>query len=60
MKDRKDSWNPGDDSLLSKLVLEYIRTGKTQLQAFEKVSEMLGRTAAACGFRWNSTLRHNF
>lgn len=60
MKERKDSWSTNDDSLLSKVVLDYIRSGKTQLQAFEKVSEALGRTAAGCGFRWNSTVRHNY
>ncbi|WP_405169357.1 RsfA family transcriptional regulator [Paenibacillus sp. FSL H3-0286] len=60
MRERKDSWSQSDDSLLSDIALDYIRTGKTQLQAFEKVSEALNRTPAACGFRWNSTLRHKF
>ncbi|PZT57432.1 RsfA family transcriptional regulator [Paenibacillus silvae] len=55
---RRDEWNNEDDKLLVSTVLQYIRTGKTQLQAFEDVGDKLLRTPAACGFRWNSNLRH--
>ncbi|WP_145413373.1 hypothetical protein [Paenibacillus xylanexedens] len=55
---RRDEWNNEDDKLLVSTVLHYIRTGKTQLQAFKDVGEKLLRTPAACGFRWNSNLRH--
>jgi prespore-specific regulator len=55
--DRKDGWSASDDSVLAKVVLEHIRAGSTQLEAFNDASERLGRTSAACGFRWNSTVR---
>nr|WP_145401575.1 hypothetical protein [Paenibacillus xylanexedens] len=57
---RRDEWNSEDDRLLVSTVLQFIRTGKTQLQAFEDVGDKLKRTAAACGFRWNSNLRHRY
>lgn len=30
------------------------------MAAFEEVGEKMGRTAAACGFRWNSTVRKSY
>lgn len=57
---RQDAWTPDDDLLLAEVTLRYIREGGTQLQAFEEVAEKLGRTSAACGFRWNSTVRKNY
>lgn len=57
MTERKDSWSSDDDLLLSTTVLDFIKFGKTQLEAFESVSEALNRTPAACGFRWNNTVR---
>ncbi|MDF2963448.1 MAG: precorrin-3B C17-methyltransferase, partial [Paenibacillus sp.] len=38
----------------------HIREGSTQLSAFEEVGEKIGRTAAACGFRWNSYVRKKY
>lgn len=57
---RKDEWNFDDDLLLAQTVLEHIENGKTQLKAFEEVALRLKRTPAACGFRWNSTVRKKF
>jgi prespore-specific regulator len=57
---RHDIWTEKDDALLAETVLRKIREGSTQLAAFEEVGEQLGRTAAACGFRWNSTLRKKY
>lgn len=57
---RKDSWNKSDDRLLTETVLRHIQSGSTQLEAFEEVSNRLGRTSAACGFRWNATVRQNY
>lgn len=54
---RIDAWSPKEDRLLVDVVLANIRTGQTQLDAFDVVGEQLGRTASACGFRWNSILR---
>ncbi|MCL6637389.1 MAG: RsfA family transcriptional regulator [Alicyclobacillus sp.] len=54
---RSDAWTPEDDERLTAIVLHHIRTGSTQLKAFEEASAELGRTAAACGYRWNGVLR---
>ncbi|HJV44834.1 MAG TPA: RsfA family transcriptional regulator [Bacillota bacterium] len=57
---RQDAWTPDDDLLLAEVTLRHIREGGTQLAAFEEVGEKLGRTAAACGFRWNSFVRKKY
>lgn len=57
---RTDSWDPQDDQLLTKLVLDAIREGRTQLEAFQKAAEHLQRTPGACGFRWNGRLRRTY
>lgn len=57
---RQDAWTQDEDLLLAEVVLRYIREGGTQLQAFEEVGKRLSRTAAACGFRWNSTIRKQY
>lgn len=57
---RKDSWQAVEDRLLANTVLTYIKEGKSQLQAFENVSSVLGRTAAGVGFRWNGTIRRYY
>ncbi|HZG61196.1 MAG TPA: RsfA family transcriptional regulator [Anoxybacillus sp.] len=57
---RQDAWTEDEDLLLAEVVLRYIREGGTQLQAFEDVGRRLLRTAAACGFRWNSHVRKQY
>ncbi|WP_141431295.1 RsfA family transcriptional regulator [Bacillus sp. 03113] len=57
---RQDAWSQDEDILLAEVVLRYIRDGGTQLEAFEKVGKQLSRTAAACGFRWNSFVRKQY
>jgi len=57
---RQDVWTEKDDSLLAEIVLRNISDGGTQLSAFEQVGKKLGRTPAACGFRWNSMIRKNY
>ncbi|WP_199425995.1 RsfA family transcriptional regulator [Thermaerobacillus caldiproteolyticus] len=57
---RQDAWTQDEDLLLAETVLHYIREGGTQLQAFEEVGRRLSRTAAACGFRWNSYVRKQY
>lgn len=57
---RQDAWSQDEDLLLAEVVLRYIREGGTQLQAFEEVGRRLSRTAAACGFRWNSAVRKQY
>lgn len=54
---RQDAWTKDEDILLAEIVLRHMRSGKTQLEAFKKAGEALSRTPAACGFRWNASLR---
>ncbi len=57
---RQDAWTPDDDLILAEVTLRHIREGSTQLAAFVEVAEKLGRTPAACGFRWNSSVRKKY
>ncbi|HLS20153.1 MAG TPA: RsfA family transcriptional regulator [Bacillota bacterium] len=57
---RQSAWTKEEDTLLANTVLRYIQEGKTQLDAFADVATKLSRTAAACGFRWNATLRKKY
>ncbi len=57
---RQDAWSTDEDLILAEVVLRHIREGSTQLAAFEEVGEQLSRTSAACGFRWNSTIRKKY
>lgn len=57
---RQDAWTADDDLILAEVTLRHIREGGTQLRAFEEVGERIGRTAAACGFRWNSCVRKKY
>lgn len=57
---RRDVWKQDEDQLLVDTILRFIRKKKTQIEAFEVVSKKLGRTSAACGFRWNSVLRKKY
>ncbi|MBD1379718.1 RsfA family transcriptional regulator [Metabacillus arenae] len=60
MKQRQDAWSEENDLLLAETVLRHVREGSTQLNAFEEVGDKLNRTSAACGFRWNAVVRHNY
>ncbi|MGD9678748.1 MAG: RsfA family transcriptional regulator [Vulcanibacillus sp.] len=57
---RQDAWTEDDDLLLAEVTLRHVREGGTQLSAFEEVGRKLNRTAAACGFRWNSLVRKKY
>ncbi|MWC27456.1 RsfA family transcriptional regulator [Paenibacillus sp. MMS18-CY102] len=57
---RQDAWSADDDIILAEVTLRHIREGGTQLGAFEEVGERIGRTSAACGFRWNSCVRKRY
>ncbi|MBO2943224.1 RsfA family transcriptional regulator [Paenibacillus sp. F411] len=57
---RQDAWSEEDDLILAEVTLRHIREGSTQLAAFEEVGERIGRTSAACGFRWNSCVRKKY
>lgn len=57
---RTDSWTLENDTLLAEIVLEHIRNGSTQIQAFEAAAERLQRSTSACGFRWNAEVRKQY
>lgn len=57
---RQDAWTKDEDIILAETVLRYIREGKTQLEAFKEVAKQLSRTSAACGFRWNASIRKQY
>src|SRR5699024_8872314 len=57
---RQDAWTDDEDIILAETVLRHIREGKTQLEAFKEVAKRLSRTSAACGFRWNATIRKQY
>lgn len=57
---RQDAWTAEDDTVLADVVLKHIRDGSTQLAGFNEASRRLGRTAAACGFRWNACVRKQY
>ncbi|HEY4602405.1 MAG TPA: RsfA family transcriptional regulator [Cerasibacillus sp.] len=57
---RQDAWTKEEDHILAETVLRFIKEGKTQLEAFKLVANQLSRTSAACGFRWNATLRKEY
>ncbi|RSK28997.1 RsfA family transcriptional regulator [Bacillus sp. HMF5848] len=60
LKQRQDAWTEENDLLLAETVLRHVREGSTQLNAFEEVGDKLNRTSAACGFRWNAVVRHDY
>ncbi|WP_106497721.1 RsfA family transcriptional regulator [Lentibacillus sp. Marseille-P4043] len=57
---RQDAWTKDEDVILAETVIRYIREGQTQLEAFKDVAKQLSRTSAACGFRWNATIRKHY
>ncbi len=57
---RQDAWTAEDDAKLADIILRHIREGSTQLAAFEEGAQVLKRTPAACGYRWNACVRKQF
>lgn len=56
-KQKYINWVEKEDNFLKDTVIEIVKKGGTQLQAFEEVSVHLKRTPSSVAFRWNSTLR---
>lgn len=56
MKGRRDKWTDEEENILEKIVLEHLEIGSTKTAAFKKAANILGRTPAACGYRWNHVL----
>lgn len=53
-------WTEKEDRLLVEIILSFIQEGKTQTEAFKLAGDHLGRTAGACGYRWNAKLRKQY
>lgn len=54
---RQDAWMHAEDVKLAEIILRHIKEGSTQLAGFAEAGSILSRTPAACGFRWNSSIR---
>lgn len=59
-KMRQDAWTKKEDEMLANTIIRHIQTGKTQLVAFQNIAKQLSRTPAACGYRWNATVRKRY
>ncbi len=53
---RKNQWTEEENRILANIVTEHIRMGATKTAAFKKAASILGRTAGACSYRWNTVL----
>jgi RsfA family transcription factor len=56
---KSQKWTKEEEKVLTNTVLQFLNDGKTQKEAFEEAAQSIGRTAGACGFRWNNKLRKN-
>ena len=53
-------WTPEEDELLVDVISRHVEAGESLTAAFAAAAEQLqGRTAAACGFRWNTELKNH-
>ncbi|CAG7658931.1 hypothetical protein ACFQI7_32780 [Paenibacillus allorhizosphaerae] len=61
VKTKYEVWSPEQDQLLLQTVLKHLGNGSSQKKAFEEAADKIGRTQAACAFRFNAVLRqqHN-
>lgn len=51
-------WTPEEDQILVDVINRHVESGESLTAAFAAAAELLqGRTAAACGFRWNTELK---
>ncbi|WP_180953699.1 hypothetical protein [Bacillus sp. T33-2] len=60
MSQRKDAWTKEDDDRLAAMVIEYLNSGKTKIEAFKQAGAILSRTPGACRYRWNVVLKDRF
>lgn len=59
-KTKQKSWTEEEDLQLKDCVLDTVRNGGTQLNAFTLFGENTDRTAASVAFRWNSKVRNEY
>jgi prespore-specific regulator len=58
--EREKQWNEQQDGILAQTILTHLENRRTQLEGFQAAAQLLGRTAAACGFRWNKEVRKDY
>lgn len=51
-------WTEEKDLLLAGVTLQHIQNGESVISAFGEAGEKLNVSAAECGYRWNSYVRH--
>jgi len=54
-------WTPSEDETLVNVIRRHVESGSSLTAAFAAAAELLpGRSAAACGFRWNTELKNHY
>jgi len=54
-------WTPSEDETLVGVIRQHVESGSSLTAAFAAAAELLpGRSAAACGFRWNTELKNHY
>ncbi|OUM95367.1 MAG: hypothetical protein A9Z00_08415 [Thermobacillus sp. ZCTH02-B1] len=54
-------WTPSEDETLVSVIRQHLESGSSLTAAFAAAAELLpGRSAAACGFRWNTELKNHY
>lgn len=54
-------WTPSEDETLVEIIRRHVEAGSSLTAAFAAAAEQLpGRSAAACGFRWNTELKSQY
>ena len=54
-------WTPSEDETLVDVIRRHLESGSSLTAAFAEAAELLpGRSAAACGFRWNTELKNHY
>ncbi|WP_090645189.1 hypothetical protein [Paenibacillus sp. UNC496MF] len=59
-KSRDDQWTEQQDEILAQTIINNLENNGTQLEGFQVAAQLLQRTAAACGFRWNKEVRKRY
>lgn len=55
--EKRKKWTVEEEKIVTDTVLRFLRDGKIQKEAFDEAAQTIGRTSAACCFRWNNKLK---
>ncbi|WP_052302415.1 hypothetical protein [Bacillus sp. SG-1] len=55
--EKRKKWTVEEEKIVTDTVLKFLRDGKAQKEAFDEAAQTIGRTSAACSFRWNNKLK---